>query len=216
MKQLIMISSLLCLGIIDAQVPQGTQFISGQINFSTTKNYSNNSSTTSYKVLPTYGYFFAPNWVIVLSTGYKQEIDKLQYRNTTFDLLNTENKTSAFVITPSLRKFWILDARFSLFAQLDFPLEFGNVTQTTRLENESIEVSHNKNAFSSYGISLKPGIDYFLAPQWKIAANVGEIGYFNTHYKNSNLNKKRFNFEGNLSSIQFAVKYIIPTSQKTN
>ena len=213
MKKLLLLSGLLAIGVVEAQVPKGTQYISGQIGFSTTKDNSKNSSLESFKFMPTYGYFFAPSWAIVMSAGYKQETEQTQTTSPTLDLQNQESVSSAFVVTPSLRRFWVLDERFSLFAQLDFPLEFGNVKTTRTLDSNGVEVSNTKNSYSSYGVSIKPGIDYFLNRRWKIAALIGEIGYFNTHFKESNKNKNRFNFEGNFSSVQFAVKYIIPVKK---
>ncbi|WP_300675537.1 outer membrane beta-barrel protein [Soonwooa sp.] len=213
MRRLILLASIVGIGLLKAQVPKGTQYVSGQIGFSTTKNHSNNSSVESYKFLPTYGYFFAPSWAIVMSAGYKQETEKTQSQNANLDLQDLESVSSALVVTPSLRRFWVLDDKFSLFCQLDFPLEFGNVKSTSRLDNSGVEVSSTKNSYSSYGVSVKPGIDYFLNRRWKIAASLGEIGYYNTHFKESNTNKNRFNFEGNFSSVQFAVKYIIPAKK---
>lgn len=213
MKKLLLLSGLLVIGFSEAQVPKGTQYVSGQIGFSTTKDHSKNSSLESYKFMPTYGYFFAPNWAIVMSAGYKQETEKTQTTSATLDLQNQESVSSAFVVTPSLRRFWVLDERFSLFAQLDFPLEFGTLKSTKTLDSNGVEVSNTKNNYSSYGVSIKPGIDYFLNRRWKIAASIGEIGYFNTHFKETNKDKSRFNFEGNFSSVQFAVKYIIPVKK---
>lgn len=215
MKRIILLSGFLCFGMTSAQVPQGTQFISGQIGFSNTKDHSKNSSMESYKFLPTYGYFFARNWAVVLSAGYKQDIDKSQSQNATLDVFSLENKTSAFVVTPSLRKFWVLDSKFSLFCQLDFPLEFGNVKHTT-ISNNGVGDAQSKNSYSSFGVSIKPGIDYFLSPRWKIAASIGEIGYFNTNYKESDASKNRFNMEANLANIQLGVKYIIPAKNKAD
>lgn len=212
MKKYAMFSAILFFGIASAQVPKGTQFLSGQIGFSNTKDQSKNSSLTAYKFLPTYGYFFAPNWSAAISVGYKQEIEKSQNTNANLDLLDLEKKTSAFVVTPSMRKFWVLDSHFSLFCQLDFPLGFGSVRQTTNLQN-GVEVSQSQNSYSSFGVALKPGIDYFLNPHWKIAASIGEIGYFTTHNKETDTNKNRFNLEGNFSSVQFALKYIIPATK---
>ena len=213
MKRLILLASIVGIGLLKAQVPKGTQYVSGQIGFSTTIDHSKNSSLESYKFMPTYGYFFAPNWAIVMSMGYKQDTEKIQTTSPTLDLQNQESVSSAFVVTPSLRKFWVLDERFSLFAQLDFPLEFGNLKTTKTLDTNGVEVSNTKNNYSSYGVSIKPGIDYFLNRRWKIAASIGEIGYFNTHFKETNKDKSRFNFEGNFSSVQFAVKYIIPVKK---
>ena len=213
MKKLLLLSGLLVIGFSEAQVPKGTQYVSGQIGFSTTKDHSKNSSLESYKFMPTYGYFFAPSWAIVMSAGYKQETEKTQATNATLDLQNQKSVSSAFVVTPSLRRFWVLDERFSLFGQLDLPLEFGNLKTTKTLDTNGVEVSNTKNNYSSYGVSIKPGIDYFLNRRWKIAASIGEIGYFNTHFKETNKDKSRFNFEGNFSSVQFAVKYIIPVKK---
>ena len=214
MKHLLILCCALSLCSIKAQIPKGTQFISGQIGLSTTSDHSKNTSQDSYKFSPTYGYYFAPNWAVVLSAGYKTDIDHSQTIDKSQQLLNVKNRSSSFVVTPSLRKFWVLDPKFSVFCQLDFPLEFGTIKQTNSLDSDGREVATTKNNYSSLGVSLKPGIDYFLNPRWKIAATIGEIGYYNLHYAHKDADKRRFNSEVNLSSVQFAVKYIIPAKHR--
>ena len=90
MKKITMLSALFFLSLANAQVPKETQFVSGQFGFSTTKDESNNSSSDSYRFLPTYGYFFAPNWAVAVSAGYRQTTDHSTTKNANFENLNLE------------------------------------------------------------------------------------------------------------------------------
>ena len=194
MKKIILCCGILYASFCNAQIPKGVKFISGQIGYSSVTDNAANTQTESFKILPAFGYYFAPNWAIVGSLGYK---------NDTSESGNSKDISSAFVVTPSLRKFWVLDEKFSLFGQLDFPLEFGKM----KTENTN---SKTENDNFSYGISLKPGIDYAMNKHWKIAATVGEIGYSSSKKEHIDGAKNNFNFGLNFTSVNFALKYILP------
>lgn len=202
MKKLLLLS-VLAFGWVGAQklqVPQGTQFITGQVGYSFNEDKAANTENSTFRFLPTYGYYFAPDWTIAGSIGYKETTDKKFDNN--HNLLS-KTSSNAVVIIPSLRKFWVLDERLSLFAQLDVPLEFGNAK--THIMDAS-----SSNSYFSYGVSLKPGVDYFLAKRWKIYATVGELGLSKTSSKDKTINRNSGNFALNMSAINFGLKFMIP------
>lgn len=206
MKKIILIASLIANNIAFTQIPTGVKFISGQIGYSNIKTHSGSSETKSLKIIPTFGYFFAPNWGIAGSFGYKKEtIHTKQVLNSSAQQ-HFEN-SSAIVIIPSLRKFWVMDERLSIFGQMDFPLEFGKIKK----ESDQIPTTgETSDDYFSYGISVKPGIDYFLNRTWKIVATIGEISYTSNK---KNINKEtdtnlRLGFT--FSSVNFGIKYILP------
>lgn len=211
MKKIIFSCCILLSGFGSAQVPKGVTFISGQIGYSSVKDNNSGSETESFKILPTIGYFFAPNWGIAASLGYKNETSKSEKTVSSTQSQSSKDVSSAFVMTPSLRKFWVLDEKLSLFGQLDFPFEFGKITNETNTTiSNSTTAAKSENNYFSYGISLKPGIDYFLNPHWKIVATVGEIGYSSSKKENLKGAKNSFNFGLNFSSVSFGLKYILP------
>lgn len=184
------------------QIPKGVRFISGQIGYSSIKNNSGLSETKSLKILPTFGYFFAPNWGIAGSLGYKNETTNAkQMLNSSLEQAS-ENTSSAIVIIPSLRKFWVLNEKLSVFWQMDFPLEFGKIKDKTLEESSA--------SYFSYGISLKPGIDYFLNRSWKIVTTMGEISYLSRKKDHDKETTNTFRLGLTFSSVNFGIKYILP------
>lgn len=211
MKKILFSCCILLAGFGSAQVPKGVTFIGGQFGYSSVKDNNAGSKTESFRIIPTVGYFFAPNWGIAGSIGYKSETSDSQKNISATQWQSSKDVSSAFVVIPSLRKFWVLDEKLSLFGQLDFPLEFGKIKNEINSTADGSTVSSTSESdYFSYGISLKPGIDYFLNPRWKIVATVGEIGYSSNKKQKSSGAKNSFNFGMNLSSISFGLKYILP------
>jgi len=211
MKKLLFSCCILLAGFGRAQVPKNVTFISGQIVYSSVKDQNAGSKTESFRIIPTVGYFFAPNWGIAGSVGYKSETLDSEKMISAAQWQSSKDISSAFVVIPSLRKFWVLDEKLSLFAQLDVPLEFGKIKNKVTIADNAISVStESESNYFSYGINIKPGIDYFLNPRWKIVATVGEIGYSSLKKEKSKSAKNSFNFGMNFTSVGFGLKYILP------
>ncbi len=128
----------------------------------------------------------------------------------------TENKNteSAFVVAPFVRKYWTLSDKLYIFGQLEVPMEFGNIKQegtttTTAGNTVTTASSSTKNNYTSVGVNIKPGLDYFLNKNWSIEATIGEFGY-NTAKLDVDGAKSvdNYNFGLNLSSVTFGVKYV--------
>ncbi|RQP14766.1 MAG: porin family protein [Chryseobacterium sp.] len=204
MKKLLLASAILAVSLLNAQrqVPQGTAFVTGQIAYSHQTDDATARELSNLRLMPTAGYFFAPNWAVALGVGYKSETDKV-----TAPMGYSKTETSAFLITPSLRRFWVLDERFSLFGQLDIPLEFGSRERTIG------NLPHNSASYTGWGISLKPGIDYFLSKRWKIAATVGELAYYGSKTNGAPEEKNTYNAGLNFTSAGFGLKYMFPAKQ---
>ncbi len=211
MKKYIISCCVLLASFGNAQIPEGVRFIAGQIGYTSVKDNAADSETESFRILPTAGYFFAPNWAVAASLGYKSDVSKSE-SSIAASLKNTKDVSSAFVMIPSLRKFWVLDEKFSLYMQLDFPLEFGKIrNETTIVTTGNPTVSSvSENDYFAYGISLKPGIDFALNKRWRIFSTVGELGFSSNKKENSKGAKNAFNFGVNFSAVNFGLKYIIP------
>src|SRR5690606_17819483 len=103
--------------------------------------------------------------------------------------------------------FWVLDEKLSLFGQLDIPLEFGKIKSETRTDaGGSYNLTQSEYNYFTYGISLKPGIDYSLNPRWKIVVAIGEIGYSSSKKENISGHDNNLNFGVNFSTLNFGLK----------
>ncbi|MFN3021217.1 outer membrane beta-barrel protein [Chryseobacterium sp. TY3] len=200
MKKLFLVGAVALFASVNAQLAQGTTFITGSVGYQGQKNNNNDVTNDSFSVIPTVGYFVAPNVAIGVGVGYTSESEK----GKEFNGLNTvdyKNTTSAFVVEPLVRKYWNVSDNFLLFGQLSVPMAFGN--EKAEINGQEI----GKDKFSAFGVVVKPGIDYILAPNWTIEATLGEFGYRSAKFKDSK-SVDNYNFGLNLGSVSFGVKYL--------
>ncbi|WP_419494732.1 outer membrane beta-barrel protein [Chryseobacterium bernardetii] len=218
MKKILLAGAVALFGLSNAQIAKGTTYVSGQLGYSQNENNNNDTKIESFKVLPTVGYFVNTNLAVGLGVGYKNDNVKV---TTEGNLIPTgtfvnENKTttSAFVVAPFVRKYWTLGDKLYIFGQLEVPMEFGQFKdEDNRTETVGSTVTKKststKNNFTSIGVNVKPGLDYFLNKNWSIEATFGEFGY-NTNKLDVDGAKRvnDYKFGLNLSSVTFGVKYV--------
>ncbi|MGX9985998.1 outer membrane protein [Soonwooa purpurea] len=196
MKKVILVGALALFGAVNAQIAKGTAFISGTVGYQGQKNNNNDVTNDSFTVVPTVGYFVAPNVAVGLGVGYASASEKGKFNGVDY-----KDTTSAFVIEPLVRKYWNVSDNFLLFGQLSVPMAFGN----DKAEVAGKEVGKDK--FSSFGVVVRPGIDYVVAPNWTIEATIGEFGYRSAKYKDAK-SVDNYNFGLDLGSVTFGVKYL--------
>ncbi|MEG0925290.1 MULTISPECIES: outer membrane beta-barrel protein [Chryseobacterium] len=213
MKKILLAGAVALFGLSNAQIAKGTTYVSGQLGYSQNENNNNDTKVESFKVLPTVGYFVNTNLAVGLGVGYKNDNTKTvsTLGTTTIDGKET---VSGFVVAPFVRKYWTLADKLYIFGQLEVPMVFGQNkdegTSTTTVGGTTVTSSTStKNNFTSIGVNVKPGLDYFLNKNWSIEATFGEFGY-NTNKVNVDGAKRvnDYKFGLNLSSVTFGVKYV--------
>lgn len=215
MKKLLLASAIALFGLSNAQIAQGTTYLSGSVGYSQVETNNGNNKTENFNVLPTVGYFVGTNLAVGLGIGYQTQkdtnISTTVLPNTTIVTTN-EVKQPAFVVAPFVRKYWTLGDKLYIFGQLAVPMQFGK----TEVENTSVATSGSTTAttststeakYTQVGVTVKPGLDYFLNKNWSIEATIGEFGYNNYKPKDGNATNN-YNFGLNLSSVTFGVKYV--------
>lgn len=61
--------------------------------------------------------------------------------------------------------------------------------------------------YTSIGVNVKPGLDYFITKNWSVEATIGAFGYQNFRYKNEkDTDFKNYKFGLKLSSVTFGIK----------
>ncbi|GEN69677.1 MULTISPECIES: outer membrane beta-barrel protein [Chryseobacterium] len=213
MKKILLAGAVALFGLSNAQIAKGTTYLSGQVGYSQTENNNTDKKVESYKVLPTVGYFVDTNLAVGLGLGYKNDNTKTvsTIGATTVDAKET---VSGFVVAPFVRKYWTVGEKLYIFGQLEVPMVFGQnkdeATSTTTVGGTTATTSTStKNNFTSIGVNVKPGLDYFLNKNWSIEATIGEFGY-NTSKVDVDGAKRvnDYKFGLNLSSVTFGVKYV--------
>lgn len=217
MKKLLAASAIALFGLSNAQIAKGTTYLSGQVNYSQTEDNNDDSKIEELRLVPTIGYFVAPNIAIGTGIGFQSrketEVFTQNFGGTT--ITNTNKGTvSAFVVSPFVRKYWNLGDKLFIFGQLEVPLEFGKFegeTTSVATFNNSTTSQTNSNSvnYSSVGVNVKPGLDYFLNKNWTIEATIGEFGYRTSKIDIDGAeNVNDFNFGLNFSNVMIGVKYV--------
>ncbi len=219
MKKILIAGAALLYSLSNAQIKTGTIYISGQVNYTKTEVANSDFTDQTFKIIPAAGVFIAPNLAIGTGVGYT--IGKLDYTQTmgggsltTF--IDYSGKTSAVTVTPFVRKYWTLSEKLYFFGQLQIPLEFGKINQHALITNiyssagfvDQQTVAYD-NRYTSIGINVKPGFDYFLNKNWSVEATIGEFGYKNLKSREIDARDgKNYDFGLNLSAVSFGVKYV--------
>ena len=201
MKKLLIASAVALFGLSNAQIAKGTTYVSGVVGYSSVDNNNNDNKVDNFAVVPTVGYFVAPNLAVGLGVGYASTTDK-----TTFEGGYDKETLSAFVVEPFVRKYWTLGDKLYFFGQLSVPMEFGNEKGEEKVGSTTVS---DKVKYNSFGVSVKPGLDYFLNKNWTIEATIGEFGYNTSKYDvDGAKNVNSFNFGLNLANVGIGVKYV--------
>src|SRR5690349_3679248 len=97
-----------------AQTEKGKIIVGGNAAFSTSKSDADGAkSNTSFKIVPSVGYFVSDNIAVGTGVGYS------------YDKQIGESQNQAFVVSPFGRYYANLSESFKFFGQLSVPMEFG-------------------------------------------------------------------------------------------
>lgn len=200
MKKLLLASTIALFGMVSAQSAgfEGTAFVTGQVGFSSTKDNNDNAKSSTITVLPAMGTFISPNIAIGGALGVKSTTEE-----STNSLLTStyKNTNTEFIVMPMVRKYWGLGDKLYIFGQVDAPLAWG------KQKNESTGNTSTETKYSSWGLNVRPGLDFFVSKNWTFEATVGSVG-FKSVKPEGGKSTDTFDFGVNLSSITFGVKYL--------
>ena len=215
MKKILLAGAVALFGLSNAQIAKGTTYLSGSVEYSQKETDNGNFKKENFNVLPTVGYFVGTNLAVGLGVGYQTQ-KETQSSTTTFLNSTTVSedvtKKPAFVVAPFVRKYWTLSEKLYIFGQLAVPMQFGKTEKetssvTTSGSTTSSTSTSTEAKYTQIGVTVKPGLDYFLNKNWSIEATIGEFGYNNYKPKDGDATNN-YNFGLNLSSVTFGVKYV--------
>ncbi len=122
-------------------------FVGGQLGFHSNKNES------YFGIKPNVGYILNDHMILVGEVGISSTTDKS---------LATDVKSSTFDLGVALRYGWKAgDNAFVFLAP-------------------GVQISNGKDdgvKSSKYGVNIRPGVSYQLAPRWSMTAHYGSLGY---------------------------------------
>ncbi|GAB0157462.1 hypothetical protein CHRYSEOSP005_27380 [Chryseobacterium sp. Alg-005] len=221
MRKILLIVSATFAGLSYAQITKGSVYIGGQIGYSQKENKNTHAKEENINILPVAGFFVSNNLAAGAGVGYVNRKSKTVtpfYSPSASGIVISETRRSALVINPFVRKYWSLSDKLYFFGELEIPMEFGKVETEESASNISNPVSgaHPINLplsdeanYTSAGVNIKPGLDYFLNKNWTIEASIGEFGYSTSKLDvdgaKSVANSK---FGLDLSAVTISVKYV--------
>ena len=218
MKKSILILLIFCasaaLGL--AQINKGSIFAGLDLNLSSTQtqnSFSQSSSSntsasqTSVLLMPGLGYFISEDLVVGISFGYSG--------NYTQDLINHVTESNAGLnFSPFVRNYFNIGEKAALFTQFNI-----GYTTTWGTKGNIIGPSDQSNGYI-LGVSISPGLSYFISDKFELEAAIALLGYTNTSnktipgsgadtqtYQNSN-----FQLNLTMSAINFGFKYYLRKS----
>lgn len=219
MKKLLLTGVVALFGLSNAQINRGAVYISGQVNYSKNENKNTNDIKQEFKALPSVGVFVAPNLAVGASWGFShsKKVSHNSYISGSFiSEAEFTTKEPAFTIAPFVRKYWTLSDKLYFFGQLEIPVKLGKTEIEANSKTTDVaygymyeDTQNMEYKFTSVGVNIKPGLDYFINKNWSIEATIGEFGYDRLKYKDFDKATDNSKFGFNLSSVSFGVKYVI-------
>jgi len=161
---------------------KGKWFVMGQAGYGT----QNDGKTSNYSFLPAVGHFIAPTTAVGLAIGYAGGSDETS---------GSKIESSQFIVQPLARKYWGVTDSFFLFGQASVPIAFGEIADVK---------------YTSYGVQVGVGIDYFLSSNWSIETQFG-VADWNGVKPDGGDSTSDFNIginSGLLGGVKFGVKYV--------
>ncbi|CAM1366744.1 outer membrane beta-barrel protein [Tenacibaculum xiamenense] len=179
------------------KISKGTWLLEGDFsinssNFKITDNPTpNKADRFNFRISPKLGY--AVNDNLVLGLGLEYSYSENQYEN----LYNQEDSSNTYSIAPYIKKFFPITSRFAFHLQGETAFSY---SKTNNYDGAGNRVA--SNGTRSYGISLRPGINYSLSKGVLLEMNFGALSYSHSSQKNDENSSKYVtnNFGFNLSS----------------
>ena len=189
-KNLLLIAFTLVFSQINAQLEKGNLQIGGSLtasasNYNYLKPTSPESSRNAYvSIAPTGGYFISNRSVIGMTIAYGNQ--SYEYGQNTY---SSRYKTNTFSVGPYFRYYMPVMERLAFYAQCAATYGLGKTL------NASDPANQDKTNYTSFDISLNPGITYFMNKRWAFESSFGSVFYSNSITRNEN------NPSGNLKYI---------------
>jgi hypothetical protein len=198
-----------------AQIARGTKFAGLALNFNGA-NTNNQNTDYSYKqknwgigLNPEYAAFLKDNFALGIGLNFSYGGSKSESSNLDSQSSSRSINTN-YSIRPFIRNYKMLGQKFGIFLHSSFSASIGK--QKTKNSNEE---GNSENQYNTLGLGLSvgPGIVYFISEKWVVEATTGSAGFYYTSsksispsstYKNTNFGA---DFNVGLNSWGLGLKY---------
>jgi len=196
--------------VASAQTQKGTIFINGNVGWNNTKNnfngfnnagelYNHTEKINNITVQPMIGTFVSDNLALGLLINYSF------FRNKNEDLINNYNsnksKTNSINIGPFIRKFFPLNANFTLYAQGNIGLGLSSTKSTFEFVSPTSQ-NYKSNSFLA---GLQPGILFFATNKIGIDLFVSGFKYSRGKVKGSETSSSSWDADFDLPNLNLGL-----------
>ncbi|HEY4539267.1 MAG TPA: hypothetical protein VIG94_04560 [Faecalibacter sp.] len=206
MKKLILVASLFALGAnVFAQENgegnkvestngvelNGKWMLMGQAGYTST----NEGDTQTYTALPSIGKFITNDVAVGAAFGYTGSRDE---KSPEFI-----HKTNTYLVQPFVRKYWDIAGGLKVFGQASVPVGIGNY-------KDKIDGVDYRHSYTTYGVEVAPGLDYFFSSNWSVEATFGLFAWNAVNPKQGDTNNT-FKFglnSGMMDGVKVGIKYL--------
>lgn len=172
----------------------GNMWLGGSVGFSHQKDKEGDFSakTTSFNVLPEFGYFFQDNLAIAVRVGYEHsKVTTPEWNGTDYEDVST--KTNAFVINPFLRYTFLKGSIGCLFVDGGVHAKFGKQWEENMTE---------------FGVGITPGAVVNIGNGFALTAAFGKFGYSHKQVKTDPKYKSdKFDFGFKMDQVSVGMSY---------
>ena len=201
MKKVLLAALLLIGGFLYAQeneeigFKKGDFFISGNVEFLTAEESNNDLNTSSFTILPSIGYLVSNHFALGIQLGYNNTSNDVATNLGTVDI-----SSNTFIAGAFARYYFNPTRKFSF--TITGAVRYSN-TNSEQIDFLNANTTQDLN-INSFGISIAPGIQYFLSRAFAITSSVGLISYGN---QSGDIDSSSFIVRLNPSNINFGLLY---------
>ena len=213
MKKVLLIALGLVMGVSsyaqESEASGNKMWIGGVVGFNSNNDKdandnTNDVSTFSYAVGPTFGYMLNEQMGVGINTMFTAST--ATRNNSTADV----TKNSGYNFEPFFRYYFAGTGNFKFYG--DLGVSFGG-GKTTFEDNTG---ASNESKYGTFGVNVYPGMQYWFNDNWSMASTIGLLGYNSrTNNKgetdNGGNSKEKttsdFGLNANFSSLKFAFFY---------
>jgi opacity protein-like surface antigen len=157
-----------------AQTEKGKFIVGGNAAFDTNKSDAEGAkSNTSFKIVPSVGYFVSDNIAVGTGVGYSYDKQVGKFEN------------QAIVVSPFGRYYANLSESFKFFGQLSVPMAFGK----DKAVDAAGKVGDKVGTSTQIGVALAPGFAFYPTKRIGIEFGINGLSYNNTRYENADGDK---------------------------
>jgi hypothetical protein len=170
------------------QIEEGTKFISGSFNYSSSTDETTESGNTfvheelsAFSIMPSLGYMLSEKIGIGLRAGFSNT-QRTNPDTDGFDqmgnLVSGENERINSTTSIGLfGRYYMPVAGDKLFFRLDLGFDVGFGTTAANFTPSGGTMIENDADVSTLNVGINPGFDYFIGEKWALQLNWGRLGY---------------------------------------